>query len=177
MSGAFYASHVWNPWFLEGTKRYVFELLEQLDRLPRTLVLPAGNGTLVLGARRAFREIGQVARIVAVQAAGCAPIANAFAAGRDRVTAVDEAVTIAAGIAIAAPVRGDEILDAVRSTGGTFMTVTDDEIIAAQHLLADAGLDVEPTAAAPAAAVRRINDEDLVIPIASGSVGSAGVSR
>lgn len=49
--GIFYASHVYNPFFLHGTKTYVFELWEQLGgQLPGTLVLPVGNGTLVLGA-------------------------------------------------------------------------------------------------------------------------------
>ena len=164
--GAFYASHVWNPWFLEGTKRYVYELVEQLGRLPRVLVLPAGNGTLVLGAWRAFQELERVTPIIAVQAAACAPVARAFALGRDHVDPVQNEGTAATGIAIAAPVRGDEILAAVRATGGTFVTVTDDELAAAQQELAVAGFDVEPTAAAPAAAAHRIAD-DLVIPIAS----------
>ena len=166
-SGAFYASHVWNPWFLEGTKHYVYELVEQLGRWPRVLVLPAGNGTLVLGAWRAFRELERAVPIIAVQASACAPIARAFTLGRDEVDPVENEGTVAAGIAIAAPVRGDEILAAVRATGGTFITVTDDEILAAQRELASAGVVVDPTAAAPAAAVRQIND-DLVIPLAAG---------
>ena len=165
-SGAYYASHVWNPWFLEGTKHYVYELVEQLGRWPRLLVLPAGNGTLVLGAWRAFQELEHTIPIIAVQASACAPIARAFTLGRDHVDPVANEGTRAAGIAIAAPVRGDEILAAVRASGGTFVTVTDDELVAAQDLLARAGYNVEPTAAAPAAAARGIND-DLVLPIAS----------
>ena len=86
--GTFYASHVYHPFFLQGMKTYVFELWEQLGgRLPATLVLPVGNGTLVLGAYLGCRDlldqglISRLPRIVAVQAAGCAPLARAFAGG------------------------------------------------------------------------------------------------
>jgi threonine synthase len=169
-TGAFYASHVWNPWFYEGTKRYVYELFEQLGGvLPSTLVLPAGNGTLVLGAWRAMQELRVVAHIVAVQALKCSPIAQAFAAGREGVEAVQDEGTVAAGIAIAAPVRGTEILAAVRATGGSVVTVTDEEILAAAEELATQGFLVEPTAAAPAAALPQIDADDVVIPLAAGA--------
>ena len=152
--GAFYASHVWNPWFFEGTKHFVLELHEQLgQRLPDVLVLPVGNGTLVLGAWRAMQELGAVAPIVGVQAVKCAPVAAAFAAGNEHVDPVVDEGTIASGIAIAAPVRGAEILEVVRATGGRVVTVTDEEILLAVAALAGNGLRVEPTAAAPAAAV------------------------
>jgi threonine synthase len=95
-------------------------------------------------------------------------VAEAFAAGHDHVSPVIDQGTIAAGIAIAAPARGDEILAAVRATGGWFVTVTDDEIVAAASELAGQGFIVEPTAAAPAAALRHIDIDDVVIPIASG---------
>lgn len=167
-SGGFYASHVWNPWFLEGTKRYVYEIVRDMGRLPAALVLPVGNGTLVLGARRAFAELDLTAPVVAVQAQRCAPIANAFAAGRTHVEPVVDEGTIAAGIAIGAPVRGDEILAAVRDCGGSLVTVTDDEIVAAAAVLRTAGFDVEPTAAAPLAAWSRLAIDDAVIPVAAG---------
>ena len=168
-TGAFYASHVWNPWFFEGTKHYVLELVAQLGRLPQALVLPAGNGTLVLGAWRALQELGMRTPIIAVQAAACAPIAEAFSAQREHVEAVIDQGTIASGIAIAEPVRGDEILAAVRATDGWFVTVTDDEILAATRELAGQGFVVEPTAAAPAAALQHIEVDDLVIPLAAGA--------
>jgi len=170
---AFYASHVWNPWFFEGTKHYVYELVEQLSRWPRLLVLPVGNGTLVLGAWRAFQELGRSVPIVAVQAAACAPIARAFGLGRDAVEPVVNEGTVAAGIGIAAPVRGDEVLHAVRATGGLVVAVSEEEILAARQALARAGYDVEPTAAAPAAAVARLPDDDLVMSIASAHASSS----
>ena len=167
-TGAFYASHVWNPWFFEGTKRFVYELLEQVGHAPSTLVLPAGNGTLVLGAWRALRELDTSSRIVAVQAEACAPIATAFSSSAQHVEPVVNQGTIAAGIAIAAPVRGDEILEAVRATGGTCVTVSDDDLRAAVEALRGHGFDVEPTAAAPFAALPLIDGDDVVIPIAAG---------
>jgi threonine synthase len=169
-TGAFYASHVWNPWFFEGTKRYVYELFEQLGgALPSTLVLPVGNGTLVLGAWRALQELRVVAPIVAVQASMCSPIAQAFDAGRTQVEAVEDGGTVAAGIAIAAPVRGAEILAAVRASGGSVVTVTDEAILAAAAELATQGFLVEPTAAAPAAALAQLDIDNMVIPLAAGA--------
>jgi threonine synthase len=152
--GTFYASHVYHPFFLHGTKTYVFELWEQLGgRLPRILVLPVGNGTLVLGAYLGCRDllgqglIDQMPRIVAVQTAGCAPLARAIQTGQAEPAEIEGEGTIAEGIAIARPARGAQILAAVRESGGTIVTVTDDQVRAAHGSLARAGLYVEPTAA------------------------------
>lgn len=158
--GTLYASHVHNPFFFHGTKTYVFELWEQLGgRLPHTLVLPVGNGTLVLGAYLGSREllaaglIDRLPRVVAVQAAGCAPLARAFAQGRGVPVPIVAEPTVAEGIAIARPARGAQILDAVRSTGGVITTVADEQVHQAHAALARAGLYVEPTGAACWAAI------------------------
>jgi threonine synthase len=178
-SGSFYASHVYNPFFFEGTKTFAFELWEQLGRVPDVVVLPAGNGTLVLGAYTGFSElhrarlIERLPRFLVVQAAGCAPVAQAFHSHSMMVVPVVNQGTVADGIAIAEPARGDEIVDAVRLTRGTVITVTDDEIRVAADRLARQGLYVEPTAAVPAAGVRRaradgwLDDDDslVVIPL------------
>lgn len=161
--GSFYASHVFNPYFLHGTKTYGYELWEDLGgRLPAVLVLPVGNGTLVLGVALAAAEllrhglIDRAPRIVAVQAAAVAPLAAAYAAGlwdlpADRAPSAD---TVAEGIAIAEPARARAILAAVAASAGDLVTVTDDEVRAAQRDLAARGLYVETTAAACWAAVR-----------------------
>ncbi|GAA2783018.1 threonine synthase [Streptomyces showdoensis] len=160
--GVFYASHVYNPHFLHGTKTYVYELWEDLGgRLPETLVLPVGNGTLLLGAALAVEELyghGLVDRrpaLVAVQAAAVAPLAAAFRAGAEEPSGpAPVRPTLAEGIAIPAPPRAAQILRAVRATGGTFLTVTEEQIRAAQLDLARRGLFVEPTGVACWAAVR-----------------------
>ncbi|WP_248960349.1 threonine synthase [Sphaerisporangium perillae] len=174
-TGAFYASHVYNPYFYEGTKTYALEVFEQLGgTAPATLVLPAGNGTLVLGAYlgfaglRAAGLVDRLPRIVAVQAERCAPLAAAFAAGREEVAPVAPEPTVAEGIAIAAPARGAHMLRAVRETGGTVVTVSEEEVARSHASLAARGLWVEPTGAVAYAAVRRLRSEGS--PYAEGEI-------
>ncbi|MBB5773408.1 pyridoxal-phosphate dependent enzyme [Nonomuraea jabiensis] len=174
-AGLFYASHVHNPYFLEGTKTYALELFEQLGgTVPDTVVVPAGNGTLVLGAYRGFAAllaaglVERLPRIVAVQAERCAPVAAAFDAGRDEVPAVPPAATLAEGIAIAAPARGGQLLRAVRESGGAVMTVSEQDIVEAHAGLAAQGFWVEPTGAVAYAAARRL--EAVGSPLVEGGV-------
>lgn len=157
-----YASHVYSPWFLQGTKTFAYEVAEQLDwTAPDTLVLPAGNGTLLLGAYLGFTElartgiVSRVPRIIAVQAVACAPLAGAFANGLDEPVEIHANHTIAEGIAIATPVRGWQVLAAVRATGGSFVTVFEQEIVASLRDCCRGGWFVEPTSAAVIAGARK----------------------
>jgi threonine synthase len=166
--GIFYASHVYHPFFFQGTKTYAFEIWEQLNgSIPTVLVLPVGNGTLVLGAYFGFQDllraglIKQMPRILAVQAAGCAPLAQAFQQGRDVAAPVVNSGTEAEGIAIAAPARSRQILAAVRETKGAIITVSDEAITSAKAALAKRGFYVEPTAAAPYAGFLAYRDAIL----------------
>ncbi|TDD90390.1 pyridoxal-phosphate dependent enzyme [Actinomadura rubrisoli] len=181
----FYASHVYNPFFFHGTKTYVFELWEQFDgRLPGTLVLPAGNGTLVLGAYLGCRElldqrlIDGLPRIVAVQAENCAPLAHAFNRGRAVSQAGAAGGTIAEGIAIARPARAEQIVAAVRATQGEIVTVAEPHIRAAHSALARAGLHVEPTAAVCWAAIQAFPErpaeagDEIVAPLCGSGLKS-----
>ncbi|AZM55311.1 threonine synthase [Streptomyces sp. WAC 01529] len=175
--GTFYASHVHNPYFLQGTKTYVYEVWEDLGgRLPDVLVVPVGNGTLLLGAALAVRELyaaGLIAKapaLYAVQAAALAPLADAWRAGADdlvRAGGSEPAPTLAEGIAIPRPPRARQILRAVRESGGDFLTVTEEQIAAAQRDLAGRGLYVEPTGVACWAAVRDgvLGERTAVVPL------------
>ncbi len=152
----FYASHVYNPFFFQGTKTYAYEIWEQLDGCaPDVLVLPVGNGTLLLGAYYGCKDllraglIERLPRILAVQAEGCAPLAQAFARGDEVAAPVTNTGTAAEGIAIAAPARSRQILAAVRETRGLIIAVSDAAIEQARNDLARRGFYVEPTAAAP----------------------------
>jgi len=158
----YYASHSWNPYFFQGTKTWAYEVCEQLGwRAPDTVVLPAGNGTLLLGAALGFDDllrlgvIQRVPKLVAVQSAACAPLAEAFWQGLDAPVAIHKRDTLAEGIAIAEPVRGAQILRAVRASGGTFLTVEEGEIQPALVRVMRQGFSIEPTSAAAAAAVER----------------------
>ena len=158
----YYASHSWNPFFFQGTKTFAFEVCEQLGwKAPDTVVLPAGNGTLLLGAELGFRElrdagiIPSIPKIIAVQSDGCAPLAAAFEIGADQPQVVDPRATMAEGIAIASPVRGWQILRAVRASGGNFLRVSEEEIHAALLKLCSMGFYVEPTSAATIAGVEK----------------------
>ncbi|WP_213450573.1 threonine synthase [Rhizomonospora bruguierae] len=150
----FYASHVYHPYFLHGTKTYAYEIWEQTrGELPRTVVVPVGNGTLLLGAHLGFAELaahGLIDRppvLIGVQAAACPPLAEAMADGADESVPVTTTPTTADGIAIARPARGAQILAAVRETGGTIVTVDEEGTGAARADLAAQGLFVEPTSA------------------------------
>lgn len=171
--GTFYASHVHNPYFLHGTKTYVYELWEDLGgRLPEAIAVPVGNGTLLLGAALAIAELyghGLIAdrpALIAVQAEAVSPLATAFHAGAEElVAAAAPAPTVAEGIAIANPPRARQILRAVRESGGTFVTVTEDQLRAAQLDLAARGLFVESTGVACWAAVGGWSDRSVVVPL------------
>ncbi|MDF3298093.1 pyridoxal-phosphate dependent enzyme [Streptomyces tropicalis] len=182
----FYASHVYNPYFLHGTKTYVHELWEDLGgRLPEVLVLPVGNGTLLLGAALAVAELygaGLLDRrpaLWAVQAAAVAPLARAWADGAEELPrSTPVAPTYAEGIAVPRPPRARQILRAVRGSGGTFLTVTEDQIRHAQLDLASRGLYVESTAAASWAAVREgaLGTKSAVVPLCGAGLKS-GLAR
>lgn len=183
LPGVFYASHVFNPYFLHGTKTYVYEIWEALSgHLPEVLVVPVGNGTLLLGAALAVEELARRGvrppALVAVQAEAVAPLASAFAAGAEDASPVPQLPTLAEGIAIPAPPRARQILAAVRASGGTFLTVSDDRVRAARLDLAGRGLFVEPTAAAcwaavgPSAPGDPLQDRTAVLPLCGAGLKS-----
>ena len=179
--GVFYASHVYNPYFYEGTKTYAYEIFEARGGAPDTLIIPAGNGTLLLGAYYGFKElldsqlIDRLPRIIAVQAANVAPLALAFEKGDTEAAPVENKGTLAEGIAIAAPARSKQILEAVRETNGEFIMIEEHEIHSARTALAEKGYYVEVTSAANYAAhlkYDRAPGETVVIPLCGAGIKS-----
>ena len=152
-TGVMYASHVHDPYFIQGTKTFAYELWEQAGDAPDSVIVPAGNGTLLLGIARGFAELlqaGLVRRepaLIAVQSERCAPLARAWSEGSQQPIEVDAGQTAAEGIAIPRPARGAEMLAAVRRSGGCIVTVPEETIAPARAALARRGLFVEPTAA------------------------------
>jgi threonine synthase len=160
----YYASHSWNPFFFHGTNTFAFEVCEGLGwKAPGSVVIPTGNGTLLIGAWIGFRElfaagvIDRLPRLLAVQAEACAPLARAAPAGGSAAGAAESSPTIAEGIAIAAPVRRAQCLEAVNSTGGGVVTVSEGEIKAALRAAVRGGLFIEPTSASALAAAARMD--------------------
>jgi threonine synthase len=178
-SRIFYASHCWNPYFLHGTKTFAFEIWEQLGwKVPDAVVLPVGHGTLLLGAYIGFRELREagkvekIPKLVGVQSAACAPLAQAFRKGWRDPAAITQKETLAEGIAIAQPVRGRQILAAIRESGGEILTVTEREIGVSLKEMGRRGHFIEPTSAAALAGLRNYlkkkNKEGIVLSTLTG---------
>lgn len=177
----FYASHVYNPYFYEGTKTYAYEIYEQLSGVPDTLIIPVGNGTLLLGAYYGFKElfenglIDHMPKIVAIQAENCAPLVKAYQNGKESAQPIKNRGTLAEGIAIAAPARSKQILEAVRNTNGTFIQVKEDEILNARAKLSEKGFYVEVTSAVNYAGYMKYKkkaEEKIVIPLCGAGIKS-----
>lgn len=179
---AFYASHNWSPYFAHGVKTFAFEVWESLGfRAPDALLLPAGQGSLVLGCALAFYEllasgeIDRVPRIYALQAERCSPLEIAFREGRAEVGDYEKGETIAEGISSAAPVRGERVLEVVRDSGGSVRSYSEIEIWDGFIKLAGRGLYVEPTSAVVGAAMDdlvsrgEIREDEIVVSLLSGS--------
>jgi len=168
-SRVYYASHCWNPFFLHGTKTFAFEIWEQMGwKVPDVVILPVGHGTLFLGTYLGFKELREagmvkrIPRLVGVQSTFCAPLHQAFREGWKETRPIKKSVrletekeTLAEGIAIANPVRGRQILAAVRETDGDVLAVTEREIVAAMKEMGRRGHFIEPTSAATVAGLKK----------------------
>ncbi|UCH98751.1 MAG: threonine synthase [Candidatus Aminicenantes bacterium] len=158
----YYASHYWNPFFFQGTKTFAYEVCEQLDwKSPDTLILAVGNGSLLLGAYIGFNELRQagiiekIPRLIGVQAENCAPLVKAFKENSKKIPGIQKKKTIAEGIAVAIPIRGNQVLEAVRQTGGDMIAVSETEIKRWLKEMCGKGYYIEPTSAAVIAGVAR----------------------
>ncbi len=162
--GWFDTSTLKEPYRIEGKKTMGLELAEQLDwQLPDVILYPTGGGTGLIGMWKAFAELEAIGwigshrpRMVAVQAAGCAPMVRAFETGSRHAALWEDAHTIAAGIRVPAAVGDFLILDAVRESGGFAVAVEDADILAAQRECARReGILLCPEGAATLAALKR----------------------
>jgi threonine synthase len=138
--GWFDVSTLKEPYRLEGKKTMGYELAEQFGwRLPDVILYPTGGGTGLIGMWKAFEEMAELGwiddhrpRMVSVQAAGCAPIPRAFHAGEEFATPWEGAETVAAGLRVPAAVGDFLILRALRESGGTAVSVSDEALVDAQ---------------------------------------------
>lgn len=168
----YYASHNLSPYFTEGMKTIAYEISEEFGwEPPEHVVVPVGGGALLVGIHDGFRElaklgwIDRVPRLHGVQTESCNPVVKAFRNSWDRTRPVDVKPTVAEGAHISNPDRGEEILNAIRSTKGRAFEVSETEVKDALRLLAEKeGLFAEPTSALPVAAIDKLVDEGFVTP-------------
>jgi threonine synthase len=134
--GWFDVSTLKEPYRIEGKKTMGLELAEQLGwDLPDVIFYPTGGGTGLIGMWKAFAELEAIGflgkkrpRMVAVQAAGCAPMVRAFDEGKEHASRWEDAHTIASGIRVPQAIGDFLILRAVRESGGFAIAVDDDAI-------------------------------------------------
>ncbi len=170
--GWFDVSTLKEPYRIEGKKTMGLELAYQMGwRLPDVIFYPTGGGTGLIGMWKAFQELKalgwledeRLPRMVAVQAAGCAPIVRAFEAGAQRAERWENAATVAAGIRVPAAIGDFLILRALRESDGFAIAVSDEEILAARDEAAcQEGVLLCPEGAATLAAWRKALGTGLV---------------
>ena len=161
------------PYRLEGKKTMAFELAEQLGwRWPDVVIYPTGGGTGLIGMWKGFQELedigwvapGQRPRMISVQADGCAPIVAAFADGRDTAAPVTDARTIADGLRVPSAVGDFLMLRAIRDSGGTALSVSDEAMIDGMRRMGRLeGISAAPEGGATLAALDAL--------VASGQIG------
>ena len=170
-NGLFYASHNLSPFYLEGTKSFAYEIVEQMPKneFPRHIVFPVGNGSLFLGAWKGFKElydegkITQIPYLHCVQAARVSPIVSTFENRNVSAHDIQKPQTVAGGIAINKPPRAQEVIDILKTNQGVALTVTEREIIDTQNELAkNEGLFMEPTSAVAFAGLKNLVRKNLI---------------
>ncbi len=175
--GGVYASHALLPHGLPGYATTAYEMVTQLGQAPGTVVLPVGQGNLLLAMARAFENlfvtglIPRLPRLIGVQAKACAPLWAAFTRGKAGLDHVQEGETLAEGVRIRQPHRLEALIQTVKSTGGAFVAVAEEEILTGQQHLARRGLFVEPTSAIIWDALHQVleNTPDPIVVILTGS--------
>lgn len=183
-TGVYDASTLKEPYRIEGKKTMGFELAEQYGwRMPDVILYPTGGGVGLIGIYKALRELREIGfpfdrlpRMVAVQAAGCAPIVRAFAAGLRESQFWNDSKTAAFGINVPKALGDFLVLDAVYDTGGCAIAVEDAAIAdSRRRVAATEGMLLCPEGAATIAAAAElrksgwIRDGERVLAINTGS--------
>jgi threonine synthase len=170
-SGWYEAATLKEPYRVEGKKTMGYEIAEQLGwRLPDVIIYPTGGGVGIIGLYKAFQEMRDLGwitddfpRLIAVQAAGCAPIVRAFDDGASESQSWPNATTIAQGIRVPKALGDFLVLDAVRQTNGCCLAIDDEQTLAAWRTVAALeGAFVCPEGAAAYAAIPVLLQRGLI---------------
>jgi len=171
-----------NPFRIEGQKSLAYELCDQLENgVPDKVVVPVGNAGNISAIWKGFSDfynldlIGSLPQMIGIQAEGAAPIVQAVKSGKDNIIPVAKPETVATAIRIGAPLSWKKAIRAIHESEGTAETVTDQEILQAQKMLArHEGLFVEPASASSIAGLRklvelgRVDKDETIICVATG---------
>ena len=171
--GWFEVSTLKEPYRIEGKKTMGYEVAEQFGwELPEVILYPCGGGVGLIGMWKAFDELTQLGwigskrpKMIAVQAAGCAPIVRAFEAGETRSEFWEPATTVASGLRVPKALGDFLVLKAVRESDGTAIAITDEEMLDDGVLLATLeGVFAAPEGGACVSALRHLLKSDVVRP-------------
>jgi threonine synthase len=171
--GWFEVSTLKEPYRIEGKKTMAYELWEQFGGvLPDVIIYPTGGGVGLIGMCKAFAEMEAMGwigrerpRMVVVQAAGCAPIVEAYVRGEASAPPWQNAATIASGLRVPKALGDFLVLAGVRATHGTAVMATDEEMLAAGKELASAeGIFAAPEGAATVVAARKLAERRWIRP-------------
>lgn len=177
--GAIYASHAYLPFNLAGYATAAYEIYDQLGSImPGAVILPVGQGGLLLGLVRGFEALRiannikvNTPKIIGVQTRACAPIWELFTEGKVRTDISDMKRILAEGIQVCHPMRGDMVIQLVMESHGSICVVDEVKIIPGRNALARMGFFVEPTSAIVWSALQQTLQDlpDPIIVILTGS--------
>ena len=156
-----------NPYLMEGKKTVSLEIAEQLDfKMPDYVAVSVGDGCTIAGVYKGFYDlkeagfIDRIPRLLSVQASGCCPLNRAIETGQPWQPMEEN--TIADSIAVGVPRNPDKALNAIRSSNGVVVNVSDEEILAAMRLLGTVGVFAEPAGAAGTAGLKKAVETGLI---------------
>jgi len=157
------------PFRVEGSKTIAFEICEQMNfEVADYVVVPTSSGGNIRGILKGFEEfrlcglINKVPKMVCAQASGCSPIYNTYSSHAEVISRVENPHTVAHAIENPYPPSGNEVLRRIKENGGTFVAVTDEEILQAQRRLAKIGIFGQPASAVSLAAVKKLRGQNLL---------------
>jgi threonine synthase len=152
-NGKTYASHAYMPFGLAGIATIAYEIVANNNDAPGTIIAPVGQGGLLLGLIRGFetllfsKAITKIPYIVGVQAKNCSPVLKAFNTGRSIESAYQGTASIAEGVSVSKPIRGDAVIRSLKMHPGEIIGIDEADIVDAYHEIASKGYFVEPTSA------------------------------
>jgi threonine synthase len=175
--GIVYASHAYMPHVLVGYSSLAFEIVNELGTSPGCVVAPVGQGNLLFAIGKGFQflknsgYIEQMPALIGVQAIACAPLWAVSKYGAAGLNLVLERETLAEGVKIKHPIRGDALIQLVEASGGAILAIEEDEIVRGRDELSRLGFYVEPTSALIWDALAQIGDDfrDPIVAILTGS--------